>query len=169
MSLPSTPMVHLKASSIIPILLHPLEFPLNRIPNRLRLRCRVALGARGSRVVLPHGAVDVTGDHGAAVDVGLAFDVHGEVVGDGDDGEGGGCTLADEAGGDFDVGAGGEGGGDVSGVEKGVARGVGLVDCNERCRGRGDDDLLFLGGTDGERLGSAEEAEDVGQLETHRE
>jgi len=45
MSLPSTPMVHLKARSIIPILLHPLQLPLNRIPNRLRLRRRVAFGA----------------------------------------------------------------------------------------------------------------------------
>ena len=169
MPLPSTPMVHLKARSIIPILLHPLQLPLNRIPNRLRLRRRVALGARGSRVVLPYSAVHVSGDHRAAVDVGLAFDVHGEVVGDGDDGERGGCALADEAGGDFDVGAGGERGGDVSGVEKGVARGFVLVDCNDRCRARGNDDLLFLGGADGERLGSAEEAEDVGELETHCE
>jgi len=32
-----------------------------------------------------------------------------------------------------------------------------------------NDDLLFLGGTDSERLSSSEQAEDVGELKTHCE
>jgi len=96
----------------------------------------------------------------------LAFDVDGEVVGNGDDGERGGCALADEAGGDFDVGAGGE---DVPRFDQGVARASMSVHCNNRYVLKESNDLLLLGGTDGERLGSAEEAEDVGELETHRE
>ena len=169
MSLPSTPMVHLKASSIIPICLHPLEFALNRVPNRLCLRSGIALRARGSRVVLPHSAVDVARDHGAAVNIGLAFDVDGEVVGDGDDGERGGSAVADETGGDFDVGAAVERGGDVPGVEQGVARAFMSVDCNNRHMSKENEDLLFLGGTDSERLSSSEQAENVGELKAHCE
>jgi hypothetical protein len=99
-------MVHLEATRIVPIVYHPLELALNRIPNRLGLGGRVALGTRGCCVVLPISAIDISRDDGAAVDIGLAFDVDGEVVGDGNNGESGGCSVADEAGLDVDGAAG---------------------------------------------------------------
>jgi hypothetical protein len=98
-------MVHLEARRVVPILLHPLELALHSVLNRLRLRGSVAFRARGGHVVLPSSAVNISRDHRAAVDIGLAFDVYSKVVGDGNDGESGGRALTDEAGCKFNVSA----------------------------------------------------------------
>jgi hypothetical protein len=54
---------------------------------------------------LPSSAVNISRNHRAAVDIGLAFDIYGKVVGDGNDGESGGRALTDKAGRKFNISA----------------------------------------------------------------
>jgi hypothetical protein len=81
LSLPSASMVHQEACLIDAIFHHIFELSLYRVFDRLRLRSCIAVRARGRRLVLPIGAVKISRDDGAALDVGLCLDLCGEVGG----------------------------------------------------------------------------------------